>query len=35
MPFTRKQLELVCFGLYLVATLVGMSMEAIAQIYPG
>ena len=35
MPFTRKQLELICFGLYLVATLVGMSMEAIAQIFPG
>jgi hypothetical protein len=35
MPLTRKQLELICFGLYLVATLVGMSMEAIAQIFPG
>ena len=35
MPFTRKQFELTCFGLYLVATLVGMSMEAIAQIFPG
>lgn len=35
MRLTRKQLELICFGLYLVATLVGMSMEAIAQIFPG
>jgi hypothetical protein len=33
MPLTRKQR--ICFGLYLVATLVVMSMEAIAQIYPG
>jgi hypothetical protein len=35
MPLTRKQVELICFGLYLVATMVGMSMEAIAQVFPG
>ena len=35
MPLTRRQLELICFGFYFVATLVGMSMEAIAQIFPG
>ena len=32
MPLARKRLELLCFGLYLVAIFVGTSLEAIAQI---
>ena len=32
MPLARKRLELICFGLYLVAIFVGTSLEAIAQI---
>ncbi len=34
MLLLRKRLGLICFGLYLAATLVGNSMDAIAQIYP-
>ena len=33
MPCARKRLELICFGLYLVAIFLGTSMEAIAQIF--
>jgi hypothetical protein len=33
MPLARRRLELICFGLYLAATFVGTSMEAIAQIF--
>ena len=35
MPLACKRLELVCFGLYLVAIFVGTSMDAIAQIFAG
>jgi hypothetical protein len=35
MPLACKRLELVCFGLYLVAIFVGTSMDAIAQILAG
>jgi len=31
MPFTRKQLELICFGLYLVATLVGLIVTSLVS----
>jgi hypothetical protein len=34
MPLARKRFGQICLGLYLVATLVGMSMDAIAQIFP-
>jgi hypothetical protein len=33
MSLVRKRLELVCFGLYLAAILVGTTMEAFAQIF--
>jgi hypothetical protein len=33
MPLACKRLELICFGLYLVAIFVGTSMEAIAQMF--
>lgn len=33
MPHARRRLELICFGLYLAAILVGTTMEAIAQIF--
>ena len=33
MPFARRRLELICFGLYLAAIFVGTSIEAIAQIF--
>jgi hypothetical protein len=33
MSLVRRRLELICFGLYLAAILVGTSMEAIAQIF--
>jgi hypothetical protein len=29
-----KRFELICFGLYLAAIVVGTSMEAIAQVFP-
>ena len=32
MPVVRRRIELICFGLYLAAILVGTSMEVIAQI---
>jgi hypothetical protein len=32
MPLAWKRLDLICFGLYLVAIFVGTSMEALAQI---
>jgi hypothetical protein len=31
MPSLRKRFELIFFGLYLAAVLIGTSMEAIAQ----
>ncbi len=34
MPLVRKRFDLICFGLYLTAAVVGISMEAIAQIFP-
>ena len=32
MTLTRRRLELIFLGLYLAATVVGMSMDAMAQI---
>ena len=34
MPYVRNRFSLICFSLYLAAALVGISLEAIAQIYP-
>jgi len=34
MPFVRGRLNLICFSLYLAVALAGISLEAIAQIYP-
>jgi hypothetical protein len=34
MPSVRKQVERICVGLYFAAALLGMSVEAIAQIFP-
>ena len=33
MPSLRKRIHLICFGLYLAATLAGISMEAITQLF--
>jgi hypothetical protein len=32
MPVKRPRVDLICFGLYLAAVVVGTSMEAIAQV---
>jgi|NGEPerStandDraft_6_1074524.scaffolds.fasta_scaffold70320_2 hypothetical protein len=34
MPFVRNGFSVICFSLYVAAALVGISLEAIAQIYP-
>jgi hypothetical protein len=34
MTFVRRRIDLICFGLYLAAALVGISLDAIAQVLP-
>jgi hypothetical protein len=34
MPILRKRFDRVCLGLYLTVAVVGISMEAIAQVFP-
>jgi hypothetical protein len=34
MPILRKRFDRICFGLYLTIAVVGISMEAIAQVFP-
>jgi hypothetical protein len=34
MPYVRTRFSLIFFSLYLAAALVGISLEALAQIYP-
>jgi hypothetical protein len=34
MPYVRTRFSVIFFSLYLAAALVGISLEALAQIYP-